>query len=97
MRIINEDNSKLKFKIQPLKDEIEDFLTANNVPSEIIYHIKNQLSIQTNMPYYKDKNKGKRNRLNKLSIIFEISKILMSYNNSSFTRKLMFELAKNQN
>lgn len=47
------------------------------------------------MPYYRDKNKGKRNRLNKLSIIFEISKILANYNNSSFTRRLMQELAKN--
>lgn len=97
MKIINEDNSKLKFKTQDLRDEIEDFLIANNVPSEIIYHIKNQLSIQTNMPYYKDKSKGKRNKLNKLLIIFEISKVLMTYNNSSFTRKLMSELAKNQN
>ena len=47
------------------------------------------------MPYYKDHNKGKKNRLNKLSILFEISKILANYNKPIFTRRLMAELAKN--
>lgn len=96
MKILNENNVKLKFNIQGFKQEIEDFLINANVSPDMIYHVKNQLSIQVGMPYYRDKNKGKRNRLNKLSIIFEISKILANYNNSSFTRRLMQELAKNQ-
>ena len=48
------------------------------------------------MPYYKDPNKGEKNRLNKLSIIYEISKLLAQYQSPIFTRKVLKELAKNQ-
>ena len=91
MKIINENEQN-----NELKQEIEEFLIDANVSDNIIYHIKNQLSVQIGMPYYKDHNKGKKNRLNKLSILFEISKILANYNKSIFTRRLMAELAKNQ-
>lgn len=82
---------------QQLKQEIEQFLSEINANPKIIYHIRNQLGVQTDMPYYKDPNKGKRNRLNKLSIIYEISMLLTHYQSPIFTRKVLKELAKNQN
>lgn len=79
-----------------LKQEIEQFLSEIRANPKIAYHVRNQLGVQTDMPYYRDPNKGKKNRLGKLSIIYEISNLLAQYQSPIFTRKILKELAKNQ-
>ncbi len=83
-------------KMIEFKNNINQFIQSTNASPEIIYHLKHDLGIMTNMPYYKD-YKGVKNRMDRKDIILNYCKLLIDYNNKNFTNKLINILSRNQN
>lgn len=82
-------------KTQNFKNEIEHFLDYTEAPDNIRYQLRKDLGIMTNMPYYKE-YKGIRNRMDKKEIIMNYASLLIEYNDSKFTEKLINKLSLNQ-
>ena len=80
---------------QDFKNEVENFLKITEAPNDIAYHLRKDLGIMTNMPYYKE-YKGTRNKMDKKDIIMNYASLLMEYNNPTFTTKLINKLSLNQ-
>lgn len=82
-------------KTQNFKKEVEYFLDITEAPDYIRYHLRKDLGIMTNMPYYKE-YKGTKNRMDKKSIILNYASLLMEYDDPIFTEKLINKLSVNQ-
>ena len=80
---------------QNFKNEVENFLKFTEASDSIAYHLRKDLGIMTNMPYYKE-YKGIRNKMDKKDIIMNYASLLMEYNDPTFTTKLINKLSLNQ-
>ena len=80
---------------QDFKNEVENFLKVTEASDNISYHLRKDLGIMTNMPYYKE-YKGVRNKMDKKDIIMNYASLLMEYDSPIFTAKLINKLSLNQ-
>jgi hypothetical protein len=83
--------------MQEFKQRVEEFINACSIDSETQYHLRNNLGVMINLPYYKE-SKGMRPKrpYDHLKIILNFCKYLIQYNNEDFTKKLLRLLTINQ-
>ncbi|WP_405331461.1 hypothetical protein [Fibrobacter sp.] len=81
-----------------LKEQVEDFIKRCSIDSETQYHLKNNLSVKIDLPYYGE-SKGKRPKppFDHLKIVLDFCKYLIQYNHREFTELLLGKLTVQQN
>lgn len=88
-------------EVQNFKEEIETFFKKANVPPEIQYKIRVDLSKKMDMPYYKEKKQCIKSNISCVEIAKKYIEYLIEYGNFEygnydFSEKLINELTKHQ-
>lgn len=94
-RSLKREEERNSEKTKQFKDDIEKFLILTDASDEISYHLRKDLGVMTNMPYYKE-YKGIRNRMDRKEIILNYVSLLIKYDNPQFTSFLINKLSLNQ-
>lgn len=83
-------------EVKIFKEKIETFFKEANVPPEIQYKIRVDLSKKMDMPYYKEKKLCIKSNISCVEIAKKYIKYLIEYGNDDFSEKLINELTKHQ-
>ena len=83
--------------MQEFKQSVEEFIKACSIDSETQYHLRNNLGVMINLPYYKEsKGTPPKRPYDHLKIVLNFCKYLIQYDNEKFTNKLLKLLTSNQ-
>ena len=88
---------RTSLKMQNFKKQVEEFIKTCSIDSETQYHLRNNLGVMINLPYFKEP-KGTRPKrpYDHLKIVLNFCKYLIQYNNENFTKELLGLLTINQ-
>ena len=80
------------------KEQVEDFIKRCSIDPENQYHLKRDLNVKIDLPYYgAPKGKQPPKPYNYMKIVVDFCRYLIQYNDKEFTEKLLGSLSVQQN
>lgn len=90
------NKKRISEEVQNFKEKVLDFFDKANVSPEIRYKICVDLAKKMDMPFYKEKKIGTQSRISCVDRAKEYVRLLIEYDDFSFSEKLINELTKQQ-
>ena len=93
---INREKKRNSPETEEFRNEIKSFFEKTGVDPAIRYKIMVDLSVMTDMPFYRT-DKGKRYKVEPEKVIKDCCSYLIGLNNIDFAKKLLYWMTRQQN